>query len=68
MAYSDKQTFYVAYLIRLWRVDDFNRPVWRMMLENVHSANRHYFNRLEDLILFLEKQTQSQNDQKNPLD
>ena len=68
MEIPDKQNYYDAYLIRLWCVDDFSRPVWRMMLENVHSAERHNFNCLDDLFLFLGNQIQSQSTRGNPAD
>lgn len=46
---------YQAFLLRLWRVgnEDQEQPTWRLMLEEVHSHQRHYFATLIELDRFL---------------
>ena len=48
---------YLAYLLRLWRVSDDGKPVWRASLENPHTGERHGFANLELLFAFLEEKT-----------
>jgi len=48
---------YLAYLLRLWRVNDDGKPVWRASLENPHTGERHGFANLELLFAFLEEKT-----------
>ena len=48
---------YLAYLLRLWRVNDDGKPVWRASLENPHTGERHGFASLERLFAFLEEKT-----------
>jgi hypothetical protein len=44
---------YHAYLLRLWLVEQNEKPVWRASLENVHTAECRGFASLEALIFFL---------------
>lgn len=46
---------YQAFLLRLWRVgnEEQEQPTWRLMLEEVHSHQRHYFATLIELNNFL---------------
>jgi hypothetical protein len=49
---------YLAYLLRLWRVNDDGKPVWRASLESPHTGERHGFANLERLFAFLEEKTE----------
>jgi hypothetical protein len=48
-----KQT-YLAFLLRLWRVDGEGQGTWRASLEDAHSGERHGFGDLPALQGFLE--------------
>jgi hypothetical protein len=48
---------YSSYLLRLWRVEDAARPVWRASLKSVHSGEQMGFASLEDLFHFLRTRT-----------
>jgi hypothetical protein len=52
-----EQPGYLAYLLRLWRVNDDGKPVWRASVENPHTGERHGFANLETLFAFLEEKT-----------
>jgi hypothetical protein len=52
-----EQPGYLAYLLRLWRVNDDGKPVWRASLENPHTGERHGFANLQLLFAFLEEKT-----------
>jgi hypothetical protein len=52
-----EQPGYLAYLLRLWRVNTDEGPVWRASLENPHTGERHGFANLELLFAFLEEKT-----------
>jgi hypothetical protein len=54
---TTEQRGYLAYLLRLWRVNDDGKPVWRASLENPHTGERHGFANLELLCAFLEQKT-----------
>jgi hypothetical protein len=47
-----KQT-YLAFLLRLWRVDSGGQGAWRASLEDAHSGERHGFSDLPALQEFL---------------
>ncbi len=47
---------YLSYLLRLYRVDDEERPVWRMSLESSLTGERESFASLNDLLGFLRQQ------------
>jgi len=53
-----EQPGYLAYLLRLWRVNDDGKPVWRASLESPHTGERHGFANLELLFAFLEEKTE----------
>jgi hypothetical protein len=44
---TTEQPGYLAYLLRLWRVNDDGKPVWRASLESPHTGERHGFANLE---------------------
>ena len=48
---------YLAYMLRLWRVNDDGKPVWRASLESPHTGERVGFGSLEALFAFLEEKT-----------
>jgi len=48
---------YLAYLLRLWQVDENDRPVWRASLEDPRTGERRGFASLEMLVEFLRDQT-----------
>ena len=48
---------YLAYLIRLWRVETETGPVWRAALEDPYSADQHSFADLGGLVAFLMEKT-----------
>jgi hypothetical protein len=50
---------YLAYMLRLWRVDDSAGPVWRASLESPHSGERRAFADLEFLFGFLQERTEA---------
>lgn len=47
-----------SYLLRLWRSGD--GKTWRAMLEDVSSHECHHFADLEELFVFLRKETKSE--------
>jgi hypothetical protein len=55
---TTEQPGYLAYLLRLWRVNDDGQPVWRASLESPHTGERHGFANLEMLFAFLEEKTE----------
>ncbi len=55
-----EQPDYVAYLLRLWRVNDngeSHQAIWRASLENPHTGERQGFASLEAVFGFLRAQT-----------
>ncbi len=48
---------YLAYLIRLWRVETEHGPNWRAALEDPHSAEQWHFADLNGLFAFLVTKT-----------
>jgi hypothetical protein len=53
--WNAKRTEYRSFLLRLWRSGE--RGEWRAMLEQVGSAERHSFASLQDLLAFLQAQS-----------
>lgn len=47
---------YVSYLLRLWQADSDGEPVWRAMVEEPLSGERHGFASPELLFGFLREQ------------
>ncbi|MFB0535714.1 MAG: hypothetical protein ACETWR_12120 [Anaerolineae bacterium] len=54
---TTEQPAYLAYLLRLWQVNDDGKPVWRASVENSHTGERHGFANLDLLFAFLEEKT-----------
>jgi hypothetical protein len=48
---------YLAYLLRMWQVNDGGNSVWRASVESPHTGERHGFANLELLFAFLEEKT-----------
>jgi hypothetical protein len=44
---------YLAYLLRLWQVQDKGKIGWRASLENVHTGEKRAFAHLDELVAFL---------------
>ena len=63
------QPNYLSYLIRLRRVDNAGRPVWRASLEVPGSETQIYFDNLEALCTYLVRQIQSldEKEEKNEI-
>jgi len=55
---------YLAYMLRLWRVDDDPRLVWRASVESPHSGERRAFANLQDLFSFLHERTEITSDRE----
>ena len=54
---SDPSRRYMAYLLRLWQVQEDEGPVWRASLECAETAERRAFANLNSLFSFLEQET-----------
>lgn len=50
---AKEQRDYRSYLLRLWRAENYGRSTWRVMLEDLHTGERHGFANLEALFSFL---------------
>lgn len=48
---------YLAYLLRLWRVETEDGPIWRAVLEDSKGMERRSFADLPALYRFLDKRT-----------
>jgi len=48
---------YSSYLLRVWRVGDPERPLWRASLKSVHDGEQMGFASLDDLFHFLRNET-----------
>jgi hypothetical protein len=57
---------YLAYLLRLWRVNTDQGPVWRASVESPHTGERHGFANLELLLAFLEEKTRELAQREEP--
>jgi hypothetical protein len=55
-----EQPGYLAYMLRMWRVDTEEGTVWRASVESPHTGERHGFANLELLFAFLEEKTEIQ--------
>jgi hypothetical protein len=47
---------YLAYLLRIWQVNDAGKLIWRASLEDPHTGERKGFASLEALLAFLWEQ------------
>ncbi len=48
---------YLAYMVRLWQVNDAGQPAWRASLEDPHTGERRGFADLDTLFTFLKDRT-----------
>mgnify|MGYP001551963900 CR=1 FL=1 len=56
---SKEQQGYLSYLLRLWKTDGRERPLWRASLKSAHTGEQVGFASLADLFAFLENETRS---------
>jgi len=52
----------MSFLLRLYRVDDEEKPVWHMSLESSLTGERAGFASLKDLFAFLQQQMSTMSD------
>ena len=53
----ERQRPYLAYLLRLWQVQNKGETGWRASVENAHTGEKVSFAHLDELVAFLRKQT-----------
>jgi hypothetical protein len=53
---ADQSTDYMAFLLRLWRVDEVDGVQWRASLEEPGTGERRGFADIDRLCAFLEEQ------------
>jgi hypothetical protein len=51
-----RQRGHLAYLLRLWRVDNGTEAIWRASLQDVRSGERLGFASLNEAVAFLRQQ------------
>jgi hypothetical protein len=56
-ATSDDPSCYLAYMLRLWRVETEDGPAWRASVESPHTGETQRFDSLEELYIFLIEKT-----------
>lgn len=56
----EEQPEYLAYLLRLWRANTEQDPVWRASLDSPHTGERRGFTDLAALFAFLQDKTAGQ--------
>ena len=54
---TERQRPYLAYLLRLWQIQDKEKFGWRASLENAHTGEKLAFANLDELIAFLRERT-----------
>ena len=59
---AKKQTIYLAYLLRLWRVKEKGKTTWRASLQSPQTRERRGFASLDTLFDFLRQQTDVSSD------
>jgi hypothetical protein len=50
---TERQRPYLAYLLRLWQIQDKGKIGWRISLENAHTGEKLAFAHLDQLVAFL---------------
>jgi hypothetical protein len=53
---TERQRPYLAYLLRLWQIQDKGEIGWRASLENAHTGEKLAFAQLDELVAFLRQQ------------
>lgn len=61
---DDDRQGYLAYMVRLWRVEGEEGPLWRSSVESPHTSERQAFANLELLIAFLRERTSNEEKRK----
>jgi hypothetical protein len=51
---TERQRPYLAYLLRLWQIQDKGEIGWRASLENAHTGEKLAFAHLDELVVFLQ--------------
>jgi hypothetical protein len=51
---GDTAEFYRSYLLRVWRAGSADAPIWRLLIEDVQTHERHGFSTPEQLVAFLQ--------------
>ncbi len=59
---TKKQMNYLAYLLRLWRVEEGGKSIWRASLQSPQTRERRGFASLDALFDFLQQQTDASSD------
>ena len=54
---EEQRTDYLAYLLRLWRMQDEGAAGWRASLVSPGDRQKHIFASLDELLLYLRRQT-----------
>jgi hypothetical protein len=54
---TERKRPYLAYLLRLWQVQDKGKIGWRASLENAHTGEKLAFAQLDELVVFLRERT-----------
>jgi hypothetical protein len=50
---TERQRPYLAYLLRLWQIQDKEKIDWRISLENAHTGEKLAFAHLDQFVGFL---------------
>ena len=53
---TERQRPYLAYLLRLWQIQNKGKISWRASLENAHTGEKLAFAHLDQLVAFLREQ------------
>lgn len=61
---AEPRRLYLAYLVRLWRVNTEQGTIWRASVESPHTAERRAFADLNQLFAFLEQRAGEEEDRK----
>jgi len=54
---ATEQQPYLAYMLRLWQVQDGAKSVWRVSLESPHTGERLVFATMDLMVAFLREKT-----------
>ena len=57
---------HLAYLLRLWQVDNGTEPVWRASLQDVRTGERRGFAGLDEAITYLRQQLEPPSEPRYP--
>ena len=59
-----KSSSYIAYMLRMWRVTDHSKEIWRASLESPGAGIRYNFSTIDDLIEFLKNELDQKESKK----